>query len=185
MGDGSDPWPAVQLDAIERVSTATCRVHGRGARPVVGHLEWQPGKVDPRGFAMDGMRERVAARLGEGRSEPLPTPKRRRVSLSRPIAAVRSNPQAKGQPVAYDDVETYEAGLVDEGLPAKTFLDGHFGTTTITATSAWQECLGYRGRKPDQPSASGKPDGGRRPRAPTRAPLRPSCRHSVGMYSTA
>jgi hypothetical protein len=30
---------------------------------VIGHLEWQPGKVDPRGFSMQTMRGRIAARL--------------------------------------------------------------------------------------------------------------------------
>ncbi|MYS52735.1 N-acetylmuramoyl-L-alanine amidase, partial [Streptomyces sp. SID6013] len=32
-------------------------------RSVIGHLEWQPGKVDPRGFTMDSMRERIRDRL--------------------------------------------------------------------------------------------------------------------------
>jgi len=63
LGDGVDPWPAAQLEAIERVGAAICRRHGWGAGSVVGHLEWQPGKVDPRGFSMQEMRGRVAARL--------------------------------------------------------------------------------------------------------------------------
>ncbi|RKT06844.1 N-acetylmuramoyl-L-alanine amidase [Streptomyces sp. 3211.6] len=63
LGDGEDPWPAVQLDAITRAAAALCRVHGWGARSVIGHLEWQPGKIDPKGFTMDWLRERVADRL--------------------------------------------------------------------------------------------------------------------------
>ncbi|MFG2143688.1 N-acetylmuramoyl-L-alanine amidase [Streptomyces sp. NPDC048696] len=63
LGDGRDPWPASQLDAIERVSAALCRAHGWGAASVIGHLEWQPGKVDPKGFTMNSMRQRVASRL--------------------------------------------------------------------------------------------------------------------------
>jgi hypothetical protein len=63
LGDGRDPWPAAQLDAIEKVSAAICRHHGWGASSVIGHLEWQPGKVDPRGFPMQTMRGRIAARL--------------------------------------------------------------------------------------------------------------------------
>jgi hypothetical protein len=63
LGDGKDPWPEAQLDAIEKVSAAICRHHGWGAGSVIGHLEWQPGKVDPRGFAMQTMRGRIAARL--------------------------------------------------------------------------------------------------------------------------
>ncbi|MGW2989469.1 N-acetylmuramoyl-L-alanine amidase [Streptomyces goshikiensis] len=63
LGNGEDPWPAVQLDAIARAAAALCRVHGWTARSVIGHREWQPGKIDPRGFTMDAMRVRVAERL--------------------------------------------------------------------------------------------------------------------------
>ncbi|MFJ5140710.1 N-acetylmuramoyl-L-alanine amidase [Streptomyces sp. NPDC088707] len=60
LGDGKDPWPKVQLEAIAKAAAALCRVHGWTQRSVIGHLEWQPGKVDPRGFTMASMRERVA-----------------------------------------------------------------------------------------------------------------------------
>ncbi|MFD3697460.1 N-acetylmuramoyl-L-alanine amidase [Streptomyces sp. NPDC058646] len=63
LGDGKDPWPAVQLDAMARAAAAVCRVHGWTARSVIGHLEWQPGKIDPKGFTMDSMRRRVGERL--------------------------------------------------------------------------------------------------------------------------
>lgn len=63
LGDGIDPWPEVQLEAIEKVSAAICRHHGWNQRSVIGHLEWQPGKVDPRGFTMASMRARVHDRL--------------------------------------------------------------------------------------------------------------------------
>lgn len=63
LGDGEDPWPEAQLLAIEKVSAAICRHHGWNERSVIGHLEWQPGKVDPRGFTMDSMRARVHDRL--------------------------------------------------------------------------------------------------------------------------
>src|SRR5690606_15473749 len=65
LGDGKDPWPAAQLEAIERAAAAVCRYHGWNERSVIGHLEWQPGKVDPRGFTMSSMRSRVAKRLGK------------------------------------------------------------------------------------------------------------------------
>ncbi|MBM7088134.1 LysM peptidoglycan-binding domain-containing protein [Streptomyces sp. S12] len=65
LGDGKDPWPAAQLEAIERAAAAVCRYHGWNERSVIGHLEWQPGKVDPRGFTMTSMRSRVAKRLGK------------------------------------------------------------------------------------------------------------------------
>ncbi|AXE22924.1 N-acetylmuramoyl-L-alanine amidase [Streptomyces globosus] len=63
LGDGRDPWPAVQLDAMARAAAAVCRVHGWTERSVIGHLEWQPGKPDPRGFTMNWFRTRVAAHL--------------------------------------------------------------------------------------------------------------------------
>ncbi len=68
LGDGEDPWPAVQVEAIVRASAALCRAHGWGEdgdTSVIGHAEWQPGKVDPRGIkgGMPGIRERVAERL--------------------------------------------------------------------------------------------------------------------------
>lgn len=63
LGDGEDPWPEVQLEAIERTAAAICRHHGWGAPSVIGHREWQPGKVDPVGFSMTTLRARVHERL--------------------------------------------------------------------------------------------------------------------------
>ncbi|MFD8279711.1 N-acetylmuramoyl-L-alanine amidase [Streptomyces solisilvae] len=63
LGNGKDPWPAAQLDAIERVGAAICRAHGWTARSVIGHLEWSNDKIAPKGFDMPGMRDRIAARL--------------------------------------------------------------------------------------------------------------------------
>ncbi|MEF9883437.1 peptidoglycan recognition protein family protein [Streptomyces sp. P9-A4] len=78
LNDGKDPWTPAQLEAIEKAAAALCRVHGWDERPVIGHLEWQPGKSDPRGFTMPAMRDRVADRLGDKPKpapKPTPTPK--------------------------------------------------------------------------------------------------------------
>lgn len=48
LGDGRDPWPAAQRECMVRAAAAICRAYGWGAESVIGHLEWQPGKVDPR-----------------------------------------------------------------------------------------------------------------------------------------
>ncbi|MDG9701652.1 LysM peptidoglycan-binding domain-containing protein [Streptomyces sp. DH37] len=72
LGDGRDPWPAAQLEAIEKAAAAICRHHGWKAESVIGHLEWQPGKVDPRGFTMKAMRDRVRARLATKPGTPAP-----------------------------------------------------------------------------------------------------------------
>ncbi|MGR3936946.1 peptidoglycan-binding protein [Streptomyces sp. BRA346] len=77
LGDGDDPWPEEQKLAIEKVSAALCRAHGWSEKSVIGHLEWQPGKSDPRGFTMNGMRTRIGKRLGatpEGPDETKPKP---------------------------------------------------------------------------------------------------------------
>ncbi|MEU5976398.1 N-acetylmuramoyl-L-alanine amidase [Streptomyces sp. NPDC047315] len=76
LGNGKDPWPEAQLDAIERAAAALCRAHGWSAKSVIGHLEWQLGKVDPRGFGMPDLRERIARRLAgkPGPKPPAPKP---------------------------------------------------------------------------------------------------------------
>ncbi|MFJ3083016.1 N-acetylmuramoyl-L-alanine amidase [Streptomyces halstedii] len=63
LGDGKDPWPAAQYNAIVRVQAALCRAHGWTAKSVIGHLEWSSDKVDPRGFGMPALRADVAERL--------------------------------------------------------------------------------------------------------------------------
>jgi hypothetical protein len=153
LGDGLDPWPQAQLEAIEKVAAAICRRHGWTERSVIGHLEWQPGKQDPRGFTMASMRSRIRARLGaKTPATPPPPPKRPQVSLAKLREAALTNPSMKGTPCTYAGVRIWEAALVDEGLLAKPRLDGHFGSDTVEATSRWQERLGYRGRKPGQPA---------------------------------
>jgi peptidoglycan hydrolase-like protein with peptidoglycan-binding domain len=150
LGDGQDPWPAAQLLAIEKVAAALCRRHGWTERSVIGHLEWQPGKSDPRGFTMASMRDRVRARLGtQTPAQPLPAPRRPVVDLSQLVAAARRDPAAKGTPVTYAGARTVEAALVDEGLLARQRLDGHFGKDTLAAYAAWQRRLGYTGAAAD------------------------------------
>jgi hypothetical protein len=157
LGDGKDPWPAAQLLAIEQVSAAICRHHGWSARSVIRHLDWQPGKVDPRGIDWAAMQARISKRLGGDKPtatppQAPPPPKKPIVDLSKLVAAARSDPAAAGTPVTYSGVKTVEAALVNEGLLAKKYSDGHYGTVTKDAMSAWQERCGYRGRKPGQPA---------------------------------
>lgn len=70
LGNGRDEYPAVQYDAAVRWAAAICRAHGWGAASVIGHKEWQPGKIDPHGpvegrgqFDMNAFRRDVAERL--------------------------------------------------------------------------------------------------------------------------
>ncbi|NUK22078.1 N-acetylmuramoyl-L-alanine amidase [Streptomyces lunaelactis] len=161
LGDGKDPWPQVQLEAIERVSAALCRYHRWGPRSVIGHLEWQPGKVDPRGFTMDSMRDRIADRLAEKPVEPekppvakpgtkppakpAPVPAKPVVDLSKLVAAAKADPPKRGTPISYYGSKTVEQALVAEGLLARSLADGHFGSSTVTAYAAWQRRCGFKG----------------------------------------
>ncbi|RMB81271.1 N-acetylmuramoyl-L-alanine amidase [Streptomyces shenzhenensis] len=156
LGDGKDPWPEAQLDAIERVAAAICRVHGWNERSIIGHLEWQPGKVDPRGFTMDSMRARIAARLKAGTpAKPASpsAPAKPKVSLAHVVYAARHDPPAaQGHTTHKAEVLTVEKALKAEGLLGSAYVDGSFGTKTIDAYARWQRSPaggGYTGRDAD------------------------------------
>lgn len=165
-GDNADPWSAEQVEGIALAAAAICRAHGWSERSVIGHSEWQPGKVDPRGpighkggppLTMNVIRARVRQLLVDDTvpaqpaptPTPMPAPQAPVVDLSQLVAAARSNPAAKGTPVTYAGVRTVEAALVDEGLLAKTYSDGHYGTSTLTAYARWQKRCGYTGKDAD------------------------------------
>lgn len=67
MGDGVDPWPDVQVDAMVRFGAAISRHYGWTEKSVIGHKEWSKDKNDPRGpgdtVAMPVLRERIKERL--------------------------------------------------------------------------------------------------------------------------
>ncbi|NJA56746.1 N-acetylmuramoyl-L-alanine amidase [Streptomyces sp. NEAU-H3] len=75
LGNGKDPYPAVQYGAAVRWAAAICRAHGWGANSVVGHKETSvEGKIDP-SFDMNVFRRDVAARLaGPASSDNKTTP---------------------------------------------------------------------------------------------------------------
>ena len=67
LGNAKDPWPTEQLEAVARAAAAICRAHGWSERSVIGHAEWQPGKVDPRGPGQNApaMMRSIRARVAE------------------------------------------------------------------------------------------------------------------------
>ena len=158
LGDGKDPWPAVQLEAIEKVAAAICRYHRWGPKSVIGHLEWSSDKIDPKGFGMPGMRDRVADRLAVEAPKPpskpptAPAPKPPVVDLSKLQAAAKLDPPKPGHPISYYGVKTVEQALVKEGLLAPSLADGHWGTATDAAYASWQRRCGFKGA-----DADGKP----------------------------
>ncbi|MFD3483771.1 N-acetylmuramoyl-L-alanine amidase [Streptomyces sp. NPDC058665] len=72
LGDGKDPWPAVQVAAMEKAAAAVCRVHKWGAPSVIRHLDWQPGKIDPRGVDWPKMQAAIGVRLKTKPKPPAP-----------------------------------------------------------------------------------------------------------------
>ena len=74
LGNGKDPWPAAQIDAMVKAAAAICEAHGWSERSVLAHAEWQPGKIDPLGPGYPGhddMRALVGFQLGRP-AEPTP-----------------------------------------------------------------------------------------------------------------
>ena len=154
LGDGKDPWPAAQLEAIEKAGAALCRLHRWGSKSVIGHLEWSDDKSDPRGFTMPSMRDRIADRLAVEEPKPpakptAPAPAKPTVDLSKLVAAAKSDPVKRGTPISYYGVKVVEQALVREGLLASSLADGHYGTATIAAYAAWQRRCGYKGADAD------------------------------------
>lgn len=136
LGDGHDPWPAAQLEAIERAATAVCRAYGWHAQSVIGHREWQVGKVDPRGFSMDDMRDRIARRLRTApsgpRYEPFPGADWFHGEPHSPVVT------AMGRRLVAEGCSAYEVG------PGPQWTDAD-----RRSYAAWQRKLGYSGDDAD------------------------------------
>ncbi|MEU9447268.1 peptidoglycan-binding protein [Streptomyces sp. NPDC048277] len=141
LGDGKDPWPDVQLDAMVRASAALCRAHGWSARSVIGHKEWTNTKIDPKGFAMADFRGRVATRL---RTKNPPTTPTTPAYQPFPGAAwFRKNPKSA-------IVTAMGKRLVANGCSAYSAGPGPQWTEADRASYAkWQRRLGYTGSSAD------------------------------------
>lgn len=100
LGDGADPWPEVQVDAMVRASAAMVRAHGwggGGSTSVIGHKEWTNIKIDPRtspgggDVSMPAIRRAVADRLKHapgGRPPAGPTVEQRLHALEARVTAL-------------------------------------------------------------------------------------------------
>ncbi|GGX26911.1 peptidoglycan recognition protein family protein [Streptomyces chryseus] len=161
LGDGKDPYPPAQYDAAVRWAAGICRKHGWTSASVIGHREWQPGKIDPV-FSMDTFRADVDKRLAK-RDEPKPPTKpttptkppakpapKPPIKPAKPVvdlsnlraAAIRDPSLPQGGTTHPADVKIVEAALVKEGLLPATYKDGSFGTRTRTAYANWQRRSG-------------------------------------------
>ncbi|WP_328742638.1 peptidoglycan-binding protein [Streptomyces caniferus] len=142
LGDGKDPWPVAQQLAAEKAAAAVCRAHGWSERSVIGHKEWQPGKVDPRGIGMDDLRGRIKKRLAKA-PEGLPEPQRPayepfpgrdffRSGTSSPVIT------AMGERLVAEGCGHYEVGPGPKWTEADR-----------TSYAAWQRKLGFHGTDAD------------------------------------
>ncbi|MGC9541611.1 peptidoglycan-binding protein [Streptomyces sp. UG1] len=142
LGDGRDPWPEAQLDAIERASAAICRAYGWSAASVIGHKEWTNQKTDPRGFSMTEMRARIDRRLGGEPERPKPTP----APKYEPFPGVAWFKKHPRSPI----ITAMGRRLVAVGCGAYREGPGPQWTESDRQSYArWQRHLGYRGDDAD------------------------------------
>lgn len=114
LGDGKDPWPLAQVEAAIKASAAICKAHGWGERSIIGHLEWQPGKVDPRGPGWPGMdKARARAKRYIDGTEGAPKP-----------PAPKPPVPPKEKPVQYTQIHRETLLTVASGAQVKVYLDG-------------------------------------------------------------
>jgi hypothetical protein len=94
LGDGNDPWPAAQIDAMVKAAAAICETHGWSERSVIAHAEWQPGKIDPLGPGYPGhdhMRALVGFQIGRPTGSTPPEEDDMAEETERKIASLHSN----------------------------------------------------------------------------------------------
>lgn len=131
-GDGQDPYPALQYDQAVRYAAALCRAHGWSARSVIGHKEWQPGKIDP-SFSTSAFRSAVGMRLLTDTTPVVikpPTTTTTGGTMEFTSLAMTDAPETllAGQSrIIYWDAE-YQDGAGDHGAGGKTIVSGEHVT---------------------------------------------------------
>ncbi|MEU2115243.1 peptidoglycan-binding protein [Streptomyces sp. NPDC016459] len=146
LGNGRDPWPAAQLDAVERVSAALCRAHGWGARSVIGHLEWSDWKSDPKGFGMPDLRGRVQTRLAKAPAKNTPGSGKPAAPRLQPFPGTSFFRKETSSPV----ITAMGRRLVAEGCSAYAVGPGpRWSEADRLGYAKWQRKLGFRGSDAD------------------------------------
>lgn len=144
LGDGEDPWPAAQVEAMVKASAAICRFFGWKAKSVIAHKEWSDWKSDPRGIDMKDFRARVQKALDGGVTPPKPAPKPKPVYA--PFPGVGFFRLGKRHPL----VTEMGKALIRAGY--KGYKQGpgpEFTRADIKAYAWWQRKLGYSGSDAD------------------------------------
>lgn len=126
--NGTEPWPAVQLDAYKRLCAELCRAFGLTESRVKGHKEVQVGKPDPHHVDMVAFRADVAQLLADHEGPPL--------WPGRPLKYVKGQPLMMGA-----DVRTWQAAL-NTHLDATMAVDGAYGPKTASGTRTFQRRKG-------------------------------------------
>lgn len=158
----TDPWTLEQLYKLIDVGVWAVVTHGIPARkperwdsPGIGYhrlfSEWSvSGTACPGDARVDQFNKEVLPEIqrhtGNGGGTP---PTRPSIDLSRLIQAAKSDPPKSGTPVSYSGAGTVEDALRKEGLLAANLVDGHYGSSTVSAYAAWQRRLGYNGSDAD------------------------------------
>lgn len=154
-GDGKDPWPDAQLDAMKRATAAVCWLYGWSAKSAIRHMDWSDWKSDPKGVDWDDFMDDVQRLLDvEETPDPAPVPPKPQplptVSLRAVQEAARRDPGLpQGGTTHKADVLTVERALVELGYLDKRWADGSFGTKTREAYSRLQRHIGYSGAAAD------------------------------------
>lgn len=89
MGDGKDPWPAAQVEAMVRANAAIERFYRWTEKSSIAHREWSKDKSDPSGPGMPAMpefRARIKERLAHAPSwsPSAPTPPTTGTPMTKP-----------------------------------------------------------------------------------------------------
>lgn len=158
-GDGNDPWPTVQLNAMKRAVAATCWLYGWSAKSALRHADWSDWKSDPKGvdwpaFVKDVQKlldaENDSAAPTKPPVTPAPKPTKPVVSLAHVVAAAKRDPALpQGAATHRKETDLVEEALVRLGYLDKRWADGSFGTKTREAYARLQRHLGYSGAGAD------------------------------------
>jgi hypothetical protein len=159
-GDGKEPWPLRQYWAAVRYAAAICRAHGWSQRSVIGHKEWQPGKIDPT-FDMGQFRADVATQLRRPETRtPAPSTPTAGDDMQFTSLALTDAPEtiAAGQSkVIYWDAE-YQDGAGDHGAGGKTIVSGEHFTGMVALRFADELPTGVKVRMVHELDAGGTSD---------------------------
>lgn len=171
LGDGKDPWPSIQVEAMARAVAAVCRMYGWTVNSALRHMDWSDWKSDPRGIDWPEFRARVtrilmgkpnATPLKPGTKPPVTKPEtgtqpkppappkppvKPVVSVSNVIAAYRHDCPAKQGATSHPaDVKLVEAALDKLNFLSPAYAkDGSFGTTTEAAFNRFRRSIGLKG----------------------------------------